>query len=149
MTYTIIETARGAVEWEIPDVTRPGGCATVAWCAGGCDTTPGAERAQHCREVASAFAGDDQILAVDVLQVKAVTPWRDSGTVFYPNTDQAPEVRVCQYSPGGKIAGGLTLSVPDAVTLVGTLRATGADGLADAIQNAVDLAAAIAVGARP
>lgn len=148
MTYTIIETARGAVEWELDDVTRPGRCSVVSWCIGACESRPGAERVLHGRDVARAYLGDDEIIAVDVWQVKAVTPWRDSGTVFYPNHDEAPRVMVFHNDPGEEHPEPLSLSVPEAVTLVGMLRATGADQLADAIQNAVDLAAAVAVGAR-
>ncbi|WP_262403525.1 hypothetical protein [Actinomadura sp. CNU-125] len=115
---------------------------------GGCEQKPGAERVLHGRDVARAFLGDDEIIAVDVWQVKAVTPWRDGGTVFYPNHDEAPRVMVFHNSPDGEHTEPLSLSVPEAVTFVATLRATGADGLAGAVQNAVDLATAITEEAR-
>ncbi|RSN71357.1 hypothetical protein DMH08_02850 [Actinomadura sp. WAC 06369] len=137
------------MRWTFEGITGPAGCPTVSWCGGGCDTAPaGASNVLHGRMIANAFHGDVLVLSVDVWQVKAVTPWRESGDLFYPNDDEAPRVRVFQYSPNEGDAGDLSLAVPDAVTLVGMLRATGADQLADAIQNAVNLAAAIAVGVR-
>lgn len=135
----IAEVLTAKVTWVMRDIERPGGCEVAEWCGGGCEAPDGMDTVSHGREVAVAMLGDRPLFVIDIAQKKAVRPWRDGGTGWYRNTDQAPYVFIAVFG-GGEPRRGTALTWRGASILAEVAGCAGAGDLCDAIAAAARFA---------
>jgi hypothetical protein len=150
----ISHTSRGlGVDWTMFDLDQPGICEMAAWCSGIHDPEDmehlrDLDWLAHGRDVARAFDDGEPVIEISVGQMKALRRWRLGGSSMHPIRDEKPGIWVFTYPEDGTRGRGMFFEQWQyAEGLASVAHLCAADGLADALERAANLAKRIADGA--